>query len=168
MEEFEKLYNTYFKRVFAFLYKMSGDYDLSEELTQETFYQAFSSFAGFKGNSDIFTWLATIAKRCYYKHIKKAKQVLAFEGKYIYEICTDESFYKIDDEISKRELSVLIKNIIDTLPKLQYDVVILRTYADLSFKEIASSLNISESSAKVTFFRAKNTIAKEIENELEL
>lgn len=168
MEEFEKLYDTYFKRVFAFLLKMTGNYDLSEELTQETFYQAFTSFSKFKGNSDIFTWLATIAKRCYYKHIKKQNQVFAFEGQYIYEVCAEESFSKFNDDISRRELSSIIKSIIDNLPKMQYDVVILRIYADLSFKEIANSLNISENSAKVTFFRAKNTISKEIQDEFEL
>ena len=168
MEDFEKLYNAYFKRVFSFLYKMTGDYDLSEDLTQETFYQAFSSFSKFKGNSDVFTWLATIAKRCYYRHIKKTNQTFAFEGQYIYEICADEMVSKSNDEITKREMSFFIKEIIDKLPKMQYDVVILRIYADLSFKEIANSLNISESSAKVTFFRAKTAIAKEIQDEFEL
>lgn len=166
MGDFETIYNTYFKRVFAFLYKLCGDYTLAEDLTQDTFYQAFSSIKTFKGNSDIFTWLATIAKRCYYKYIKKTRQSLEFNGGYIYEICTDdEDIADTRDDIRRKELSCVINNILETLPEKQRDVVILRIYADLSFKEIASSLIISESSAKALFFRAKNAIADELKKE---
>lgn len=166
MKDFEDIYNIYFKRVFAFLYKLCSDYSLAEELTQETFYQAFSSIKNFKGNSDIFTWLATIAKRCYYRHIKKTSQSLEFNGGYIYEICADnEQIADMHDEIKNKELSCVINNVLEMLPEKQHDVVILRIYADLSFKEIAKSLSISESSAKVLFFRAKNAIADELEKE---
>ena len=164
---FEDIYNIYFKRVFAFLFKLCSDYSLAEDLTQETFYQAFSSLKNFKGNSDIFTWLATIAKRCYYKHIKKTKHTLEFNGGYIYEICADEEeIADTHDEIQRKELSCVINNLLETLPEKQHDVVILRIYADLSFKEIAKALSISESSAKVLFFRAKNAIADELEKEI--
>ena len=52
-----------------FIYNMCKDYHTAEELTQETFFQAFRSFGSYKGKSDIFTWLAAIAKHTYYKHI---------------------------------------------------------------------------------------------------
>ncbi|MGN0115245.1 MAG: RNA polymerase sigma factor, partial [Acutalibacteraceae bacterium] len=52
---FEKIYRENFSRVYAFLFKMTRDPDLSEELTQETFYQAFVSFHRFEGKCDIFT-----------------------------------------------------------------------------------------------------------------
>ena len=42
-QEFETLYETYFPRIYAFLYKLTENRDLAEELTQETFYQAFVS-----------------------------------------------------------------------------------------------------------------------------
>ena len=50
---FEKIYRDYFNGVYAFIFKLTRDCDLSEELSQETFYQAFLSFRRFKGNCDI-------------------------------------------------------------------------------------------------------------------
>ena len=63
---FEALYEAYFPRIYAFLLKLTEDRDLAEELTQETFYQAFVSFHRFRGESDVFTWLASIGKHTYY------------------------------------------------------------------------------------------------------
>ncbi|MDE7121239.1 MAG: hypothetical protein K2O42_03660, partial [Oscillospiraceae bacterium] len=52
--EFEVLYQEYFPRIYAFLFKLTQSRDLAEELTQETFYQAFISFHRFRGDSDVF------------------------------------------------------------------------------------------------------------------
>ena len=69
MEDFEAIYQEYYQRVFAFLFKMCQDRDLSEELTQESFYQALKSFHRYDGSCSLFTWLAAIAKNTYFKHL---------------------------------------------------------------------------------------------------
>ena len=65
----------------------------------------------------------------------------------------------------KKELKAAAKKLVKKLPDKYKDVVILRIYADLSFKQIASIMNISESSAKVMYFRAKAMLKEEFENE---
>ena len=58
----EKLYEAYYMRVFSFAMTLAGDRTQAEEITQETFFRAFSKQSGFRGESDEVTWLCAIAK----------------------------------------------------------------------------------------------------------
>ena len=66
MQSFEDVYKQYFKRVYAFLYKLTSDHDVAEEMVQETFYRAFVSFHKYDGSCEMFTWLAAIAKNVFF------------------------------------------------------------------------------------------------------
>ena len=58
----EKLYNAYFMRVFSYTMTLTGDRHTAEEITQETFFRAFTKRQAFRGESDELTWLCAIAK----------------------------------------------------------------------------------------------------------
>ena len=75
MSDFEEIYVQYQGKIYSFLHKLSGDVQLAEELTQETFYRAFVSFGKYKGNSSMFTWLAAIAKYTYFGYLKKERHL---------------------------------------------------------------------------------------------
>lgn len=172
MPEFEELYRTYFPRIYMFLYKLCKNEGLAEELTQETFYQAFTSFHRFKGNSEVFTWLASIAKHTYYKFLRKNK--LQFEA-----ICIDavtdvfiantlSDKNSPDIIVQRNAVAERIKGIVNKIPEKYREVIILRVYAQLSFAEVASAMKISENSAKVIYFRAKKMLMEELKDEIEL
>ena len=55
MKVFESLYREYYQKVYAFLYRLCADGDLAEDLTQETFLQAYKSFHKFRGDCEVFT-----------------------------------------------------------------------------------------------------------------
>ena len=162
MEDFEAIYQEYYQRVFAFLFKMCQDRDLSEELTQESFYQALKSFHRYDGSCSLFTWLAAIAKNTYFKHLRKNA------GRSVDFVDTEDSAVTGGEEddpaevLEKRAELEALRHIIDHLPEKYRDVVILRIYGDLPFAEISKILKISESSAKVLFYRAKNQIREEL------
>ena len=166
MDEFEKIYSENVDHVYNFLYNMCSDGNLAEELTSETFYQAFLSFRKFKGNSKIFTWLASIAKFTYYKYLKKNKNRLKESS---IETISDENMPdspdRPDEIIMLNETRASVKERINKLPAKYRDVVFLRMYAELPFSEIAISLNISENSAKVIYCRAKKMLSEELKNE---
>ena len=65
----------------------------------------------------------------------------------------------------KKISSETLKEAIKVLPKKYKDIVILRIYAELSFAEIGKKLGITENSAKVIFFRAKNMLKEELIND---
>lgn len=167
--EFEALYEEYFPRIFAFLYKLTNQRDLAEELTQETFYQVFISFHRFRGDSDVFTWLASIAKHTYYRYLRKNKrQVDLVSTELLADIYYGESAEHLEDAVEKQLLLESIRRALRKLPKKYQDVMILRVYADMSYAQIGDALHISENSARVIYYRAKKMMMEEIQNEYDM
>ncbi|MEA4831143.1 ECF RNA polymerase sigma factor SigM [bioreactor metagenome] len=165
-KNFEQFYIDFYPRIYAFLCRLSGNSDLSEDLTQETFYQAYISFHKFKGDSDIFTWLAAIAKYTYFKYLKKNRMDLntvcldSIADVY----CSGDS--ESPEEIFQRQQVITgVKRIISKIPEKYRNVVILRIYAEIPFSQIASVLGITENSAKVIYFRAKKMLMEELNDE---
>lgn len=165
MEPFEAIYEQYFPRIYAFMYRLCRDESLSEELTQETFFQAFKSFSKYRGESELFTWLASIAKYTFFTHIRKNKQ--ASENVDI-ELLADNLLDTENDpeeRLQQHETVDAIRRAISDMPEKYRDVVVLRLYAELPFAQVAEVLHISENSAKVIFHRAKKLLSEELKNE---
>lgn len=73
--EFEKIYQEYFKDVFLFAKRISGDEHIAEEITSDTFFKAMRSLDSFRGDCDVRVWLCQIAKNCYYSYQKKMGRI---------------------------------------------------------------------------------------------
>ncbi|HOP11076.1 MAG TPA: sigma-70 family RNA polymerase sigma factor [Oscillospiraceae bacterium] len=169
MDSFEKIYRDNAARVHAFLFALCGDPLLSEELTQETFFQAFSAFHRFQGKSELFTWLAAIAKHTYYKYLRKHKQGLdTINLDLVTDIFCRTSHCNPEDTVIRRVVCDSVKRLVRKLPEKYRDVVILRIYAEMPFAQVGEVLGISENSAKVIYFRAKKMLTEDLKNELEL
>jgi len=167
--EFEILYKDYFPRIYAFLYKLTENRDLAEELTQESFYQAFVSFYRFRGDSDVFTWLASIAKHTYYRYLRKNKHHLEnISAETLMEYYANETTEHLEDTVERQFLLEAAKKALLALPKKYQDVTILRVYADMSYAQIGDALHISENSARVIYYRAKKMMTEAIQDEHEL
>jgi RNA polymerase sigma-70 factor (ECF subfamily) len=69
--DFEKIYNTYFKDVYLYILRLSGNEHIAEEMTSDTFFKAMRAIDSFRGDSDVRVWLCQIAKNCYYSYMKK-------------------------------------------------------------------------------------------------
>lgn len=162
LKPFEELYKVYYSRISAFLFRLCRDQDLAEELTQETFYQAFASFHQFKGKSEPFTWLAAIAKHVYYRYLRKKKQSLdAIDISLVIETyCTTN--ITPQESLEKKELEEAVRTLVNRIPEKYRDVIMLRIYAELPFAQVGYVLNISENSAKVIYYRAKKMLMEEL------
>ena len=164
MQSFEDVYRIYFRRIYAFLYKLTSDADISEEMAQETFYRAFLCFHRYDGSCEMFTWLAAIAKNVFFKYLRKQKLTslniaLHVEPQIEAEINPEEL-------LEQKFLASYVNECVDRLPQKYRDVVFLRIYAELPFSQIADILGITENSAKVVYYRAKNLLRKDLfENE---
>ena len=73
MESFEEVYQKYLKEVYCFLLRLSGDREIAEELTQQTFAIAFEKLENFRGECKLSVWLCQIAKHLYFDYLKKEK-----------------------------------------------------------------------------------------------
>ncbi|MDE5753148.1 MAG: sigma-70 family RNA polymerase sigma factor [Oscillospiraceae bacterium] len=166
--EFEILYQEYFPRIYAFLYKLTQSRDLAEELTQETFYQAFISFHRFRGDSDVFTWLASIGKHTYYRYLRKNKHHLENISTELLSVFASEHSEHLEDTIERQLMAESAKKILLSLPKKYQDVMILRIYAEMNYSQIGNALHISENSARVIYYRAKKMMLEAIQNEYDM
>lgn len=157
MAEFSDLYEQHVQKVYRFLLMLTENELQAEELTQETFYKAFLHIDRFEGRSSIYTWLCQIGKNEWLQECRRKKPV-SFET--VGEIATENRLE--DDYLQKNQIeharSALLK-----LHDPYKEVLILRIYGELPFSEIAALFNYSESWAKVTFFRGKQKLKKEME-----
>ncbi len=168
MNTFETLYGTYYDRVYAFLYRLCADRSLAEDLTQETFLQAYTSFHRFRGECEVFTWLASIGKHVYFKYLKRNRLHMDSANLDLVENSYCLQSGDPAEYIHKKHVEKVVRAVMEDIPKKYRDVVLLRIYAELPFSQIALVLKISENSAKVIFFRAKKKMMEVLQNELEL
>lgn len=165
VNSFEMLYRAYYDRVYAFLHRLCGDRALAEDLAQETFLQAYMSFHRFRGECEVFTWLASIGKHVYFKYLKRNK--LHLDSANLDLVVNTYYTQNADPEeyFHKKYVEKAVRAMVKEIPKKYRDVVLLRIYAELPFSQIALALKISENSAKVIFFRAKKKMMEVLKDE---
>ena len=168
MKAFETLYREYYQKAYAFLYSLCADATLAEDLTQETFLHAYTSFHKFRGDCEVFTWLAAIGKHVYFKYLKKKKLHLDAANLELVAQSYLQNEDSPEEHIHRKDVEKAVRKVVENIPKKYRDVVLLRIYAELPFSQIAQSLKISESSAKVIYFRAKKMLMEVLKDELEM
>ncbi len=155
MPEIEDVYNAYFKDVYLYIYSLSGDKHVAEDITAETFMKAIQSIDNFKGNCDIRVWLCQIAKNSYFSYLRKKKKDVDLET--LPERADD---CVVDDMIAASEASMKIHEVLHSLSEPYKEVFTLRVFGELSFKQIGHLFGKSENWACVTYHRARNKIKK--------
>lgn len=75
----KEIYEKYSKLVYNYLYKITNNKELSEDLMQETFYSAIKNINSFNNNCKISTWLCQIAKNKYMNEIRKQNVLVSME-----------------------------------------------------------------------------------------
>ena len=163
MQEIEQIYKKYYTVVYKYLFCLTHNSDIAEELTQETFYKMIKKIDTFKGNSKLSVWLCEIAKNLWYDELRKKKyQTVSYDEIEV----SDSTAYKQNVEnnyINKEEFDETTKRI-ETLDNLSKRVLYLRLNSDMSFKEIGDILGKTETWARVTFYRAKSKIKEDYYN----
>jgi RNA polymerase sigma-70 factor (ECF subfamily) len=149
--------------VYKYLYVLSGSADLSEDLTQETFYQAVKSYKEFRGDCKVSVWLCQIAKHLWYKEAKRRN---LYKPEPLEEIMdTLASGEETETEMLEREEKKILYERIEKLEEKTREVMQLRLSGDLSFREIGEILGRTENWARVTFYRGKQKIMEVETNE---
>ncbi len=159
MTEFEDIYNNYFKDIFLYIYSLSGDRHIAEDITAETFMKAIKSIEKFKGNCDIRVWLCQIAKNCYFSFLRKKKKTVHLD-----ELSEQKDNFNFEQIISSTEESMEIHEILHNLDEPYKEVFSLRVFGELSFKQISCLFGKSDNWACVTYHRARNKIKERMED----
>ena len=158
VQSMDEIYQEYAKTVYRFLLSRTRSEDLAEELTQETFCQAIRTSGRYDGSSKVSTWLLGIAKNVLFTYQRKHPQHEDIEDQ---EIPTESAE---DAAIRSVERVELLRKL-HGLREPQREVVYLRVYGGLSFREIGDVFSKTENWARVTFYRAKEELRKELSGE---
>lgn len=151
MGELDEIYHQYAEGVFKYLMCLCHNADLSEELTQETFFQAVKSIDRYNGECKMSVWLCQIAKHSYYKHLEKSKK-----QRQPTEIFQEQIVHTSPEaELIHAEDKMALFRMIHLLEEPYKEVLLLRLLGGLSFKEIGDIQRKNENWARVTFYRAK-------------
>jgi len=152
LEDFDKLYKTYYRQVFLYLLDLCKNPDLAEEITQETFFKVLKKIDTFEGKCSMATWMLQIAKNNFYNYCKKKKYESIEDWESIPAKDNPES--RALDKDTAREIHLILH----TLEEPYKEVFWMRTFGELSFKEIGAIHGKTESWARVTFYRARQKI----------
>ena len=167
MQSMEEIYRQHAQTVYRYLCSLTGDEDLSEELTQETFAQAVSSIGRFDGSCKVSTWLCAIAKN----------QLMAYRRRHPLQDSLDElaeigaspvgTAPSPEEETVAAERKRRLYAAIHDSPEPAREVLYLRLLGGLSFREIGDVLGQSENWARVTFYRGKEKLKGKVRDDEE-
>ena len=156
MQSMDEIYQTYARTVYKFLLSKTQNEDLAEELTQETFYQAVRSIHRYDGSCKLSTWLCAIAKN----------QLRSYQRKHPVNESIDDhedlTGTSVEAEIFSQIERVDLLKKLHLCPEPYREILYLRIFGNLSFREIGEIMGRTENWARVNFYRAKERLKKEM------
>ena len=160
MEDLDAVYREHAKTVYHYLLSKCGSKETAEELTQETFFQAVRSINRFDGSCRISTWLCGIAKNLWYAQLRKDKNAalpLEDAPEPVQPSAETQFFEQADSE--------QILQTIHRMPESARELLHLRLLGGFSFRQIGQVMGQTETWARVTYYRAKTNLVKELKEE---
>ena len=158
------LLNKYWKDVYRFQFSKTNDEDEAEDITIKTFAKAFDKISTFDENYKFKTWLISISKNIYIDHLRKQKtETISLSNENDAYHVKDEEPTPADKLIIEQNLAQLLSYIKQLKPHYQ-EIIHLRFFKEMSYKEITKQLDEPMNNVKVKLLRAKKLLAEIIKN----
>jgi RNA polymerase sigma-70 factor (ECF subfamily) len=147
----EKLIRRHKSRVFAYILMVVKDKDLAEDLFQDTFIKVINTIRSgqYKEEGKFIQWVMRIAHNLIIDYFRKSKRIPIIENSDDYDIFDKVRIpvESIEEMLITEQIHKDVKRLIEYLPKEQKEVLVMRHYADMSFKDIAEVTNVSINTA---------------------
>ncbi|MFA6193305.1 MAG: sigma-70 family RNA polymerase sigma factor [Parcubacteria group bacterium] len=143
-EAFAEIVKIYLEQVYNFVFRLAGDRDAVEDLTQETFVKAWKNLKRFDQKRSFRTWLFTIAKNTAFDWLKKKKEIpfstfTDEEGESWLENIADENILP-DEILERKNIAEELDKILQKLPPHYRAILLLHYREGFSLHEIAEIL----------------------------
>ena len=139
------------QRVFSFIYSKVLDRVVSEDIFQDTFIKVIKTLkkGAYNEEGKFLPWVLRIAHNLVIDYFRKNKRMPLFKNTDDFDIFSvlPDSKAHIENELIKNQIDSDVYKLLDTLPKDQREVLEMRLYKDMSFKEIAVQTNVSINTA---------------------
>jgi RNA polymerase sigma factor (sigma-70 family) len=148
----ELLINRYRKQVYTYIFLLVKNQHLAEDIFQDTFIKVIKSLddGKYRDNGKFLAWVLRIAHNLVIDHYRKEKQLNSTSREDFGVDILNSQKYAVrpaEDSMIDRQIRKDIRELVDSLPVEQKEVLILRQYCELSFKEIAEHTNVSINTA---------------------
>ncbi|MEE1219490.1 MAG: RNA polymerase sigma factor [Ruminococcus sp.] len=153
----KELYNKYYKELYLYLYSLSRNKEVTEDLVQETFLKAMLSLSD--SHANMRAWLYMVARNLYINFGKKEKPTVDIQE--MNEIPSTE--LSLPNRIIENERKRLCFEALQSLDGVKKEVLILQYFGGLSQKEIAATLHITPENVRVLSYRGKKELRKFME-----
>lgn len=147
----EMLINRYNQRISSFIFSKVLHKDVTEDIFQDTFIKVIKTLkkGAYSEEGKFLPWVMRIAHNLIIDHFRKKKRMPKFEGSNnfnIFSVITDENL-NAEKQLIKNQINNDLSLVIEELPKDQKEVLVMRIYKDMSFKEIAENTGVSINTA---------------------
>jgi RNA polymerase sigma-70 factor (ECF subfamily) len=171
-QAFDKLITRYSSDIYALLFRLTSDGEEAADLTQETFLRAFKAINGFRGDSDLKTWLYRIAinesrnKFRWWKRRRREKTVSLEDNignsEAVYYETIADSASNPEQETLRREREHILQNALKELPAIFREPIVLFDIEGLSYDEICKTLDLNLGTLKSRLARGRKELKSKL------
>ena len=153
------VYEKYHRELYLYIYSLSRNHHIAEDLTQETFLKALLSLPEEHGN--IRAWLYMVARNLFFNYMEKASRNVSLEEEMERPVEEKDLLANMIENERKLQLYQALKK----LDMKKREILLLQYFGDLSQKEIAAVLHITPENVRVLAYRAKKELKKYMEQQ---
>jgi RNA polymerase sigma-70 factor (ECF subfamily) len=169
---FSILIEKYRKQIVHFMFRMSRNQAVAEELAQEVFLRVYRSRQTYRAEAKFSTWLYRIATNLGVNHARDTKYERTAQNVYLDQPDPEtgtspdvaDSSLSAEQELVREERMRAIRKHVMALPERQRSAVLMHKYQEMDYKEIGQVLKLSESATKSLLFRAYQTLRENLKD----
>jgi RNA polymerase sigma-70 factor (ECF subfamily) len=155
-----------------FMFRMSRNQAVAEELAQEVFLRVYRSRQTYRAEAKFSTWLYRIATNLGVNHARDTKYERTAQNVYLDQPDPEtgtspdvaDSTLSVEQELVREERMNAIRKHVMALPERQRSAVLMHKYQEMDYKEIGEVLKLSESATKSLLFRAYQTLRENLKD----
>jgi RNA polymerase sigma-70 factor (ECF subfamily) len=163
---FDYLVEKYRRQMISFMYRMTHNQAVAEELAQEVFLRVYRSRQSYAASAKFTTWIYRIATNLAvnyardnkYERPEKTVNIDEPDAETGMTVDVPDTGLNAEQNILRRERLMAIRQQVDALPERQRTAVLMHKYQNMDYKQIAAVLKLSESATKSLLFRAYETL----------
>lgn len=170
-QSFEAVYERFGGRVLNLAYRMTGNEEVARDLAQDIWIKVFQHFESFESRSDVFTWIHRITVNHVINYLKRERRVrwMRLLDRSVGEVLRDEDIARelehsatpsADHVLETDERAQHVWDAIQTLDMKYRVALVLHHYEEMSYEQVAETLQISMSAVEARIHRARKQLTK--------
>jgi RNA polymerase sigma-70 factor (ECF subfamily) len=160
------------KQIVHYMYRMTGNLAVAEELAQEVFLRVYRSRESYRAEAKFTTWLYRIATNLGVNYARDHRHERAAQSVYLDQPDAEtgttpdvaDSRHTVEQELLRKERMSGIRAQVMSLPERQRQAVLMHKYQEMDYREIGAVLKLSESATKSLLFRAYQTLRERLKD----